>query len=66
MTSGGPLGPLHGVPTATKDLFDFKPGWPATMGGVRVFKDLSIPALRWIDEGYRLTALDVAEAHGLS
>ena len=44
LTSGGPLGPLHGVPTATKDLFDFKPGWPATMGGVRAFKDLSVPA----------------------
>ena len=26
-------GPLHGVPTAIKDLFDFKPGWPATFGG---------------------------------
>jgi amidase len=30
LMSGAPLGPLHGVPTATKDLFDFKPGWPAT------------------------------------
>ena len=33
------LGPLHGVPTAIKDLFDFKPGWPATFGGVRALKD---------------------------
>jgi amidase len=38
VASGAPLGPLHGVPTAIKDLFDFKPGWPATFGG--------IPALR--------------------
>jgi amidase len=38
VVQGAPLGPLHGVPTAMKDLFDFKPGWPATFGG--------IPALR--------------------
>jgi amidase len=37
--SGGELGPLHGVPTAMKDLFDFKPGWPTTFGGVRALKD---------------------------
>jgi amidase len=38
VTSGGPLGPLHGVPTAMKDLFDFKPGWPSTFGGVRALE----------------------------
>ena len=37
--SGADLGPLHGVPTAMKDLFDFKPGWPASLGGVRALKD---------------------------
>jgi amidase/aspartyl-tRNA(Asn)/glutamyl-tRNA(Gln) amidotransferase subunit A len=37
--SGAELGPLHGVPTALKDLFDFKPGWPATLGGIRALKD---------------------------
>jgi amidase len=36
---GEPLGPLHGVPSAIKDLFDFKPGWPTTFGGVRALKD---------------------------
>jgi amidase/aspartyl-tRNA(Asn)/glutamyl-tRNA(Gln) amidotransferase subunit A len=36
---GDALGLLHGVPSAIKDLFDFKPGWPATFGGVRALKD---------------------------
>ena len=36
---GEPIGPLHGVPSAIKDLFDFKPGWPTTFGGVRALKD---------------------------
>ena len=31
---GAELGPLHGVPTLIKDLFDFKPGWPTTFGGI--------------------------------
>ncbi|MEJ7741152.1 MAG: amidase [Nocardioidaceae bacterium] len=38
------VGPLHGVPTAIKDLFDFKPGWPATMGGIRALKDFKVDA----------------------
>src|ERR1700681_525039 len=42
--SGATLGPLHGVPAAMKDLFDFKPGWPATFGGVRALKDQVIDA----------------------
>ena len=35
---GDQLPPLHGVPAAIKDLFDFKPGWPTTYGGVRALK----------------------------
>lgn len=44
LTRGQDLGPLHGVPTAMKDLFDFKPGWPATFGGIPALKDYSVPA----------------------
>lgn len=37
--TGAPLGPLHGVPTALKDLFGSKPGWVGTFGGVRAMRD---------------------------
>lgn len=36
---GDPLPPLHGIPVAMKDLFDFKPAWRATFGGVRALRD---------------------------
>ena len=39
VVSGEELGILHGVPTAIKDLFDFKAGWPTTFGGIRAFRD---------------------------
>lgn len=42
VVDGADLGVLHGVPTAIKDLFDFKPGWPATFGGVRALANFAL------------------------
>lgn len=39
LMKGEAQGVLHGVPSAIKDLFDFKPGWPTTFGGVRALKN---------------------------
>lgn len=36
---GEEVGLLHGIPTAIKDLYDFKPGWPATYGGIPALKN---------------------------
>ena len=40
--AGQQLGPLHGVPSAMKDLFDFKPGWKSTFGGIPALKDMVV------------------------
>ena len=35
LITGTDIGPLFGVPTAMKDLLDFKAGWVTTCGGIR-------------------------------
>lgn len=35
----GTAGAMEGIPTATKDLFDYYPSWPNTMGGIRCLKE---------------------------
>jgi amidase len=59
-----PAGPLHGVPTALKDLFDFKPGWPATMGGIPALKDYRPPfACAWCERMERAGAIIVGKTN---
>jgi amidase/aspartyl-tRNA(Asn)/glutamyl-tRNA(Gln) amidotransferase subunit A len=40
--AGARPGPLFGVPTAIKDLFDFKPGWPSTFGGIPALRNFEV------------------------
>ena len=62
-----PAGPLHGVPTALKDLFDFKPGWPATMGGIRALRDYRPPfACAWCERMERAGAIIVGKTNSPS
>jgi amidase len=39
LARGEDPGALAGVPTAMKDLFNFRSGWPATFGGIPAFKN---------------------------
>ncbi|HSS61842.1 MAG TPA: amidase [Candidatus Limnocylindrales bacterium] len=64
VTSGGAVGPLHGVPAAMKDLFDFKPGWPATFGGIRALRDQVIDAYcPWAERMERAGAIIVGKTN---
>jgi amidase/aspartyl-tRNA(Asn)/glutamyl-tRNA(Gln) amidotransferase subunit A len=44
VSRGEPGGTLRGVPVLMKDLFDFKPGWPATFGGIPAMADFTLDA----------------------
>ena len=62
--SGAPLGPLHGVPTAIKDLFDFKPGWPATFGGIPALRDQVIDvSCIWAERMERAGAIVIGKTN---
>src|SRR5699024_4106861 len=39
IAKGEEVGVLHGIPSALKDLFDFKHGWTTTFGGIPAIKD---------------------------
>jgi len=43
LSRGEDLGPLAGVPTLVKDLYGFRPGWPATLGGIPALRDQITP-----------------------
>jgi amidase len=43
LMSGADIGLLHGVPAATKDLFDSRCGSGVTFGGCKSFKDFKAP-----------------------
>lgn len=53
---GDEVGDLAGVPTLMKDLFDFRPGWPSTLGGVPALKDF-VPDF-WSTYPKRMEAAD--------
>src|SRR3954463_9341057 len=42
LTTGAAVRLLYGVPAAVKDLFDFRPGWPATFGGIPALRDFEL------------------------
>ena len=50
--------PLHGLPTATKDLYGFVPGWSATYGGIPSLRDHRPPQLSlWAERMQRAGAV---------
>jgi amidase len=64
VAAGEAPGALYGVPTATKDLYGFVPGWPATYGGIRSLRDHR-PAARslWAERMQRAGAILVGKTN---
>ena len=61
---GNQLGPLHGVPVAMKDCFDFKPGWVCTFGGVSALKEWTTTSYcMWAERMERAGAIIVGKTN---
>ena len=61
---GDQLGPLHGVPVAMKDCFDYKPGWVCTFGGVRALKEWTATSYcMWAERMERAGAIIVGKTN---
>lgn len=61
---GEQAGGLTGVPVVMKDLFDFKPGWPATFGGIPAMADFSIDAYCvWAERMERAGAIIIGKGN---
>ena len=67
LSAGAPAGPLEGVPVAMKDLFDFKPGWPTTYGGIPALRDQRLPlTCVWAERMERAGAIIVGKTNAPS
>ena len=56
--------PLHGLPTATKDLYGHVTGWPATYGGIPSLRDHRPPLLSlWAERMQRSGAIVVGKTN---
>jgi amidase len=64
VAAGEAAGALYGVPTATKDLYGFVPGWPATYGGIPALRDHR-PSQRslWAERMQRAGAIVVGKTN---
>jgi amidase len=61
---GEDIGPLGGVPVAMKDLYDFKVGWPSTLGGVPALRNnIATVNSLWVDRLEKAGAIIVGKTN---